>query len=177
MSEPPIPPNSPPAAGFRRVSTWWRALSIFLLLILLVAWAASTSMVAQLQAQIQHLQTRLVEVPQVTQVAVLLDDKQLPAMLVTYSAQNRILLVQRLNEVREGREDSMQLWSIAGDAAPRSLGVIESKYKTLQIPVAEGSLEGVTSLAISVENKGGVPERVGPRLPWLFKGWLVQKSI
>jgi anti-sigma-K factor RskA len=177
MTEPSTQPASLPASGFRRVSTWWRALAIFLLLVLLIGWAASASMVAQLQAQIQHLQARLVEVPQVTQVAVLLDDKQLPAMLVTYSAQNRVLLVQRLNEVREGREDSMQLWSIAGDAAPRSLGVIESKYKTLQIPVAKGSLEGVTSLAISVENKGGVPEAVGPRLPWLFKGWLVQKSI
>ena len=36
---------------------------------------------------------------------------------------------------------------------------------------------GVTELAISVEDKGGVPEARGPRLPWLFKGALVHKAI
>ena len=108
--------NSP---TFRRVSTWWRALAILLLLVLL----------------------------------------------------------QRLSEVREGRQDSMQLWALGGDAKPRSLGVIQSKYKTLQIPVTNGALEGVTQLAISVENKDGVPDQAGPRLPYLFQGWLVQKSI
>jgi len=55
--------------------------------------------------------------------------------------------------------------------------VIRSKYKTLQMPVTNAVLEGVTQLAISVENKDGVPEQVGPSLPYLFQGWLVQKSI
>jgi anti-sigma-K factor RskA len=170
-------PSPLPSTGFRRVSTWWRALAIFLLLVVLIGWAAGTSMLAQLQAQIQHLQTRLVQVPQVREIAVLLDQHALPAMLVTYDPKQGAVLVQRLNEVREGREDSMQLWALAGDAKPRSLGVIESKYKTLQMPVAANALEGVTKLAISAENKGGVPEAMGPRLPYLFEGWLVQKSI
>ena len=43
--------------------------------------------------------------------------------------------------------------------------------------VADAVLAGVTQLAISVENKDGVPEQVGPRLPYLFQGWLVKKSI
>ena len=34
-----------------------------------------------------------------------------------------------------------------------------------------------TQLAVSVEVKGGVPEAVGPRQPYLFKGWLVQRAI
>lgn len=171
--------NTPPAPtpASRRVSPWWRALAIFLLLVLLIGWAASASMMTQLKAQIQHAQARLIEVPQIRQVAVLLDNQQQAAMLVTYNPKDSALLVQRLNEVKEGREDSMQLWAIAGDAAPRSLGVVTSKYKTMQMPVKETDLQGVTEIAVSAENKGGVAAGTGPSLPWLFKGWLVQKSI
>jgi len=170
---------SPPSASAasRRVSPWWRALAIVLLIVILLGWAASSSMKTQLQAQIQHAQARLIEVPQIRHVAVLLDNQQRAAMLLTYSPQEGALLVQRLNDVKEGREDSMQVWAIAGDAPPRSLGVIESKYKTLQMPVPEAALQGVTEIAISAENKGGVPEGSPPSLPWLFKGWLVVKSI
>jgi anti-sigma-K factor RskA len=160
-----------------RVSPWWRALSILLLIALLLGWATSASMTEQLKAQITHLQGRLVQVPQVRQVAVLLDDQQQPAMLVTHDPQQGKLLLQRLNEVREGREDSMQLWALAGDAPPRSLGVITSKYQTLEMPVDAAALKDATQLAISAENKGGVPAGAGPSLPWLFKGWWVKKTI
>jgi len=161
----------------RRVSAWWRALAIFLLLVLALGWAASTSMVAQLEAQIQHAQAKLVALPQITQVAVLLDGAGQPAMLATYSANEQRLQLQRLNEVKEGREDSMQVWVSVGDAAPVSLGVIESKYKTLQLPVSPELLKGANAIAISAESKGGVPVGGAPSLPWLFKGWLVQKAI
>ena len=177
MTEPSNPSHSTPASGFRRVSTWWRALAILLMVLLLIGWAASASMFEQLKAQIGHLQTRLVDVPQVRHIAVLEDDLKLPAMLITYDPKQGALLLQRLNEVREGREDSMQLWALAGEDAPRSLGVITSKYQTLEMPVADTDLKHVTQLAISAENKGGVPAGASPSLPWLFKGWWVQKSI
>ena len=166
-----------PASKDRRVSPWWRALSIFLLLALLLGWATNASMVEQLRAQIQHAQAKLTEQPQITQVAVLLDDKQLPAMLATYTAKDGKLQLQRLNDVKEGRADSMQVWAIVGDGAPRSLGIIQSKYQTLQLPVAPGDLQKATELGISAENKGGVVDGSPPSLPWLFKGWLVQKAI
>lgn len=168
-------PASTPAS--RRVSPWWRVLAVFLLLVVLIGWAANASMMTQLKAQIQHAQARLVEVPQIRQVSVLLDKDQQAAMLVTYNPKDGALLVQRLNDVKEGREDSMQVWAIAGDAPPRSLGVVTSKYKTLQMPVNESDLQGVTEIGVSAENKGGVATGVSPSLPWLFKGWLVQKSI
>ncbi|MDP2416394.1 MAG: anti-sigma factor [Hydrogenophaga sp.] len=168
-------PASTPAS--RCVSPWWRVLAVFLLVLLLLGWAANASMTTQLKAQIQHVQARLVEVPQIRQVAVLLDKDQQAAMLVTYNPNERALLVQRLNEVKEGREDSMQVWAINGDAPPRSIGVITSKYKTMQMPVSETALQGVTEIAVSAENKGGVATGTGPSLPWLFKGWLVVKSI
>lgn len=179
MSEPtPTPPdlpvNPPPT---RRVSAWWRALAIVLVLVLLLGWAASASLVEQLKAQIGHAQTKLADRPQITQVAVLLDNQGLPAMLATFTAKDNQLQLQRLNEVKEGREDSMQVWAIGPDGRPRSLGVITSKYKTLQIPVQPADLQGATELGISAENKGGVPAGAPPSLPWLFKGWLVQKAI
>jgi anti-sigma-K factor RskA len=169
--------TEPPVSKDRRVSAWWRVLAIFLALSGLLAWAASTSMIEQLKSQVQLTQAKLGEVPQVRYVAVLEDEKQLPALLVTLDPKQASLQVQRLNDVKEGREDTMQLWAFNGDQAPRSLGVITSKYKTMQIPVEEAALTGATELAISVEAKGGVTETQGPRLPYLFKGWLVQKSI
>lgn len=160
-----------------KVSPWWRALAIFLALVMLLLWATGTSMIEQLKSQVQHTQAKLTEVPQVRYVAVLTDERQLPALLVTLDPQQGNLQIQRLNEVKEGQEDSMQLWSLKSDATARSLGVITSKFKTLQMPVNKTDLEGVTELAISVEAKGGVSQATGPRLPYLFKGWLVQKSI
>ncbi|OYZ44317.1 MAG: hypothetical protein B7Y20_11645 [Acidovorax sp. 16-64-162] len=91
--------------------------------------------------------------------------------LVTADTQGSVLQLQRLNDVREGREDSMQLWALDGDKPPRSLGVIASPYKTLQLPAAATALAGVQELAISVEDKRG------PRLPYLFKGGLVKKAL
>ena len=167
------PDTSESSRSGRGVSGWWRALAIFLLIVLLLAWAAAT----QLQPQISHLQPRLIDVPQVRHVAVLLDAEQRPAMLVTHNPKEGVLLVQRLNEVREGREDSMQVWAMAGEQAPRSLGVIGSKYQTLQLPVTEADLQGMTEIGISAENKGGVPAGAGPSLPWLFRGWWIVKSI
>jgi anti-sigma-K factor RskA len=169
--------DTPRSPASRRVSPWWRALAIFLLLVILLGWAASASMIEQLKAQIGHLQGKVATVPQIRHIAVLLDDRGAPAMLVTMDPQTGALQLQRLNEVKEGREDSMQLWAVKDGQPPRSLGVIESKFKTLQLPAQEAALASVTELAISVEDKGGVPEARGPRLPWLFKGALVHKAI
>lgn len=173
----PIDPSVPTPAAARRVSPWWRALAIVLLLALLLGWAASASLYEQLKAQIAHLQTRVTQVPQVRHIAVLLDDKGNPALLVTMDPKEAALELQRLNEVKEGREDTMQLWALQEGRAPRSLGVIESKFKTLRLPSQAAGLDSATELAISVEDKGGVPESKGPRLPWLFKGALVLKAL
>lgn len=170
-----IPTSSAPHGG--RVSPWWRALTIFLMVVLLLGWAASTSMIEQLKAQIAHLQAKVAVLPQVRHISVLLDGKQLPALLVTFDPGTGMLQLQRLNDVTEGREDSMQLWALEPGKPPRSLGLIVSRYKTLQLPAKAEDLVGVTQLAISVEDKGGVSDSQGPRLPYLFKGWLVQKAI
>lgn len=159
------------------MSPWWRGLSVFLLLVLVLGWATSVSLYEQLKAQIHHLQAKIVALPQVHYVAVLVDAQQRPALLVTYDPKAQALQVQRLNAVREGPEDSMQLWALDGKNPPRSLGLVLSKYQTLQIPVQPQALQGAVELAVSVEDKGGVSDRQGPRLPYLFRGWWIQKAI
>jgi anti-sigma-K factor RskA len=114
---------------------------------------------------------------QVKYIAVLTDDKQTPAMLVTMALQDNALQVQRLNAVTEGREDTMQLWALSDGDPARSLGVLESKGKTLRLSATERDFASATSLAISVEDKGGVTQAKGPRLPYLFKGSVVQKAL
>jgi anti-sigma-K factor RskA len=174
------PPFNPPIHPLtsRTVSPWWRAGAFFLAILLAVAITAGFSMFEVFKAQIENLQTKLQTLPQTRYIAVLTDDQQLPAMLVTFDPHDGALQLQRLNAVSEGREDSMQLWALpAHNGKPRSLGVLESKGRTLRLPASEKSLPGMTQLAISVEDKGGVAEIKGPRLPYLFKGHLVQKAL
>ena len=108
----------------------------------------------------------------------LLDEQQRAAMLVSLDTEGKQLQLQRLNAVAEGPQDSMQLWALAEGQAPRSLGVIANKNKTLQLPLNDAALlSGAHALAISVEEKGGVPAAQGPRLPYLFQGDWVKKAI
>lgn len=167
-----------PGIDHRKVSPWWRFVSIALMVVCLVGWAASASMYDQLRTQIAHLQAKLQTVPQVRYISVLLDDRQQAALLITFDPNAGMLQLQRLNNTVEGPEDSMQIWALeAGNKPPRSLGLVLSRYKTLQLHAKADDLIGVTELAISVEDKGGVSDGRGPRLPYLFKGWLIQKAI
>jgi anti-sigma-K factor RskA len=166
--------TSPTVTG---VSAWWRALSIFLALVVLLGWALGASMYEQFKAQIHHLEAKLVEIPQVRDVSVLLDEAQAPAMLLTYDPKTQKLQVQRLNDVKEGREQALHVWAMTEGDAPRMLGVLTNKYKTQQLDVPTQALEGAHTIAISVENKDLGPREGKPRQPLLFKGWLVQKAI
>ena len=159
------------------VSAWWRALGIFLILVVLIGWAVGASMYEQFKAQIHHLEAKLVEIPQVRELAVLLDEQQAPAMLLSYDPKNQRLQVQRLNDVKEGREQSLHVWAMTDGDTPRLLGVLTDRYKTQQLDVPIQALAGARALGGSVENKDRGPRNGQPRQPWLFKGWLVRKAI
>lgn len=161
----------------RRVSPWWRATAYLLAIVLAIGVTATFSMYEVFKTQITHLQGKLITVPQIRYIAVLTDDQLAPAILVTLDPQEKAFQIQRLNAVTEGREDTMQLWALGVSGKPESLGVLESKGKTLQLPTSAKLLQGVAQLAISVEDKGGVPNSKGPRLPYLFKGPLVEKAL
>lgn len=166
-----------PAAPAPCHASRWRIATIICLMLLAIAAATGMSMLEQFKAQLAHLQTKLKSVPQIKYVAVLLDDKHLPAQLITYDPQDGFLQIQRLNEVKEGQEDSMQLWALDEQGQPLSLGVITPKLKTSQIPVSDKILSQARGLAVSVENKGGVEPERGPRLPYLFTGGLIRKAL
>lgn len=161
----------------RRVSSWWRALAILLALLLFVGGATGISLFEQFKTQVRHLQGQLVEQPQIRQLAVLLDEQQRPALLVTVDPKSRLILLQRLNEVREGREEGLQLWAVAAGRPARALGMVGRRLQTSQLDLDPALLDGVTELAVSVEGKDGAPEGRGPSLPWLFRGHLVDKAI
>lgn len=161
----------------RVVSGWWRAATYACLVAIAIGIAAGMSAVEQFKAQIAHLQAQLTKTAQVKYVAILTDDSQSPAMLITMALQDNALQLQRLNDVTEGREDTMQLWALSDGEPARSLGMLQSKAKTLRLPASERDFASATSLAISVEEKGGVTQAMGPRLPYLFKGTVVQKAL
>jgi anti-sigma-K factor RskA len=161
----------------RGVSGWWRAATIACLVLLSVAVTTGFSMFEQFKAQVQHLQGQLKDTAQIKYIAILVDADQAPAVLVTMALQDNALQLQRLNSVTEGREDTMQLWALSDGDPARSLGVLESKGKTLRLTATERDLASATRLAISVENNGGVTQAKGPRLPYLFTGAVVQKAL
>ena len=166
------PAPNPPCHAAR-----WRAATVACLLLLALAVTAGLSMFEQFKAQIAHLQVQLKTTARIQYIAVLLDDQRAPALLVTLDLQDRALHLQRLNGVKEGREDSMQLWALPVGGKPVSLGVLESSSKTLRLPANDRTLMNVPQLAISVENRGGASEGRGPRLPYLFSGAVVQKAL
>jgi anti-sigma-K factor RskA len=134
-------------------------------------------MFEQFKAQLHHLQTQLQSTAQIKYIAVLLDESQAPAMLITLAPQEGALQIQRLNDVTEGRADSMQLWALAANGQPRSLGILERTGKTLRLTANDKTLVDVSQLAISVENKGDTTQDSQPSLPYLFKGAVVQKAL
>lgn len=158
------------------VSPLWRVLAIVLSIGALLAWALGTSMFEQFKAQIHHLEKRLTDVPQVREISVLLDERQQPALLVTYDPVAKALQVQRLNEVKEGREESLHLWALSERDAPRLLGVLTNRYKTTQLDVPPEALVDAHALGLSVESKDKGPQGGLPSQPWVFKGWMVKRS-
>ena len=156
----------------------WRIATLACLVLLAIAAATGVSMMEQFKAQLAHMQTKLKALPQVKYVSVLMDDKHLPAQLITFDPQDGYLLVQRLNDVKEGQEDSMQLWALDDQNRPLSLGVLPTNIKTAQIRTNDKILSQAKGLAISVENKGGTLDPAQPpRLPYLFTGALIQKAL
>jgi anti-sigma-K factor RskA len=170
-------PNTTPSETVPAYTTGWRLLSIVLLVLLAVGVATGKSMFEMFNAQIAHLQAKVKNVPQTKYIAVLLDAKLAPGVLVTFDPQDGFLMLQRITDIKEGPNDSMQLWDNSNPAKPVSMGVLTPKIRTAQLPIKEAALSKVTQLAISVENRGGVEPGTLPLLPYLYSGALVLKAL
>lgn len=170
-------PATPTTPKPRHVSPWWRALSIFLLLLLFIGGAGSVSMFEQFKTQLQHLQGQLRQQPHIGHLAVLLDDQHRPALLVTHDPARTTLQLQRLNDVQEGSAESLQLWAVSADGTPRSLGLLLPKQKTQQLPAPVAALGDAVQLAISVERRDSPEPAQTPQRPYLFSGDWLQKAL
>jgi len=158
-------------------ATRWLAATIFCLILLAIGAATGISMFEQFKAQVAHLQSKLKSLPQIKYMAVLLDEKHAPAQLATFDPLDGYVQIQRLNEVTEGREQSLQLWALDESGQALSLGVVAPKLKTSQIRVSEKIFAQAKALVISVENKGGAEPGRKPNLPYLFSGTVIQKAL
>ncbi|GAB4216787.1 MAG: hypothetical protein Fur007_17530 [Rhodoferax sp.] len=147
------------------------------MILLAIAAATGASLFEQFKAQIGHLQKKLKQTPRIEWIAVLNDRQHQPALLITFDRQDGFLQIQRLNDVVEGREDSMQLWALDEANRPLSLGVITPKIKTVQLRAEANTLMLSHALAVSVENKGGVEPGRSPSMPYLFEGPLIRKAL
>ncbi|NCN71126.1 MAG: hypothetical protein GW928_02555 [Rhodoferax sp.] len=170
-------PSTDSSAAIPSYTTGWRLLAILLLVVVTVMAATGVSLFEMFNAQITHLQAKVKNVPQTKYIAVLLDAKQAPGVLVTFDPQDNFLMLQRLTDIKEGANDSMQLWDNSNSAKPVSIGVLTPKLRTAQLPITEKVLAGITQLAISVENRGGVEPGTPPLLPYLYSGALIQKAL
>lgn len=110
-------------------------------------------------------------------VAILADDANAPALLVTVDPSTRQLTLQRVGNYREAPDRSLQLWALPPGQTPRSLGVLQASGPGMRLPADLQTLAQAPALAISLEPLGGVPGAGGPTGPVLFKGPLVEKTL
>ena len=129
----------------------------------------------ELTAQLQAVQAELAAMPRADYVAVLNDNQASAAVLVTFDPVRRQLHLQRVGSFQEADDRSLQLWALPPGSGPRSLGVL-TRERLLQLATDPAVVNGVPTLAISLEPRGGVPEAGGPTGPVLFKGALIQRQ-
>jgi anti-sigma-K factor RskA len=176
-------PTQEPAAsvgGWLQSILLWRTMTVGAVLATVVAVGVGLQMNSSLQttaqSRIAQLEKQLLEAPQVQYVSVLQDAQSAASMLVTFDPKNQQLTLQRVGGFQEGNNQSLQLWALPPGAAPQSLGVL-GQAPLLQLPVAEGQVKAVPTLAISLEPKGGVPSATGPTGPVLFTGALIERML
>ncbi|QUN27634.1 anti-sigma factor [Cupriavidus sp. KK10] len=108
-------------------------------------------------------------------VAVLNDDRAQPAMLVSWDAGARSLIVRRLDHLALSDQQVLQLWALPAGSKPQSLGVIgrapEARLALARLPAA------VPALAVSIEPPGGSPNADGPSGPVVFKGPVIHSRL
>ncbi len=113
------------------------------------------------------------EAPLPQQVAALTDKEAHTALVVTADAARRRLHVRVAQDVRIPDDRTLQLWAIARDGTPHSLGILANN-RSADLALDQRAIgPDVMLLAISVEPKGGSPNPAAPTGPVLYKGsWM-----
>jgi anti-sigma-K factor RskA len=156
-----VPFPEPSVAGLRRSRSLWR-----------VAALATGSLAAALAIFIASERLHLWPA-QPTLVAVVNRSGELPALIIRVDTAAGVLQVRSIAaEVPAGR--SLELWSIVGSQAARSLGVIDGATRLRLRDGDTARLEGAT-LAVTIEPKGGSPTGAATG-PVVYSGKLVPET-
>ena len=116
--------------------------------------------------------TKTAEVPAISYIATLTDDKTQTAMLVTADSRHKALDVRLLSDAPVAADKSLHLWAVPKAGKPRSLGVLAGNRASFPLTDKAVSAD-VALLAITLEPKGGSPDPNGPTGPILYKGpWM-----
>jgi anti-sigma-K factor RskA len=112
------------------------------------------------------------DVPAISYVATLTDDKTQTALLVTADQRHHALDVRLLGAAPVPADKSLELWAVPKSGAPRSLGVLAANGG--RFPLTDKAIGvDVALLAVTLEPKGGSPDPNGPTGPILYKGaWM-----
>ena len=106
-------------------------------------------------------------------VAVVNRGGELPALVVRVDTRRGVAQVRSV-AADTPREKSLELWYIAGDGAPRSLGLVEVGRASMAMPeIARGASLETAVLAVSVEPPGGSPSGA-PTGPVVYSGKLLR---
>ena len=163
---------------------WWSSLNLWrglssmgvgVAAVALMVGINLNSINAQLGGEVQELTAKLIATPEIQYVAVLADDKAAASMLVTFDPKSKKLTLKRVGGYQESADKSLQLWALPQTGGPKSLGVLGSDA-VVKLTAASNEVN-VPTLAITLEEKGGVPANSGPKGPLLFKGALIQTAL
>jgi len=108
--------------------------------------------------------------PLLQSVAALSEQGSKPALIVTYDPTKRVMRVMPVNVApRPGH--SLELWVIAGKAAPKSIGLMREDGATALEKMALDMRQDLT-IAVTVEPKGGSPTGLATG-PVIYSGPMV----
>ena len=163
---------------------WWSSLNLWrglssmgvgVAAVALMVGINLNSINARLGGEVNELTAKLSATPEIQYVAVLADDKAAASMLVTFDPKSKKLTLKRVGGFQEASDKSLQLWALPQTGSPRSLGVMGGDA-VVKLTAASNEVN-VPALAITLEEKGGVPADSGPKGPLLFKGALIQTAL
>lgn len=156
------------AIGQQSKKTFWLVLGeslVFWRGLGLVSTALATVLVAVLLTKQPEVVTVMP-----SYMAMLVNDKAQPNMVVVGDAAHHSLTVKILADQVVASDKSLELWAIPKKGAPKSLGLIAKNGSvTLTLPV-DATPQNVAMLAVSLEPLHGSPSPNGPTGPVLFTG-------
>ena len=148
--------------------SWWQRLSENLRL-----WQAlglTSSALAAVLLVVMFLKQPDTNLPTTSYVAMLLDDKAQPNLVVVGDSLHHRLTARILSSQTVANNQSLELWAIPKHGAPKSLGLL-AKDSSITLPLpTTATPQNVAMLAVSLEPLHGSPNRDGPTGPVLFKG-------